>query len=142
MNAAFYKGTRPGLHGVYNRAVRLWTRGPYSHCELVFGDGIAASASLMDGGVRMKRIDFDAAKWDFVPLPWADAARARRWFIDRDGMPYDVLGNLRFVVPPLPDAPLRFFCSEAVLAALGFAEAWRFCPNGAHDILKTLEPQR
>ena len=52
MRTAFYKGTRPGWQGIYSRAVRVIDRGPYSHCELVFSDGLSASASYIDGGVR------------------------------------------------------------------------------------------
>ena len=37
--AAFYKGTHPGVAGIYNRLVRWWTRSPYSHVELIFFDG-------------------------------------------------------------------------------------------------------
>lgn len=43
MRAAFYRGTRPGLQGIYSRAVRWIDRGPYSHSELVFSDGLSAS---------------------------------------------------------------------------------------------------
>jgi hypothetical protein len=138
VRVAFYKGTRPGLAGLYNRAVRFWCQGPYSHCELVFADGMAASASFADGGVRFKRIDFDPANWDFIDVQ-ADEARAREWFEARKGAGYDLLGNLRFVVAPLPDDASRYFCSEALLSALGVPNAWRFCPNGAHDILTTME---
>jgi hypothetical protein len=139
MRAAFYKGTRPGIAGLYNRAVRFWCQGPYSHCELVFSDGLAASASYMDGGVRFKAIEFDAAHWDLIDLPSTFEASARAWFESRRGAGYDVLGNLRFVVAPLPDDASRYFCSEALLSALGVPNAWRFCPNGAHDILTTME---
>lgn len=45
MKAAFYKATRPGLQGIYSRAVRWIDRGPYSHSEPVFSDGLSASAS-------------------------------------------------------------------------------------------------
>jgi len=139
LKAAFYKGTRPGADGLYNRGVRFWCQGPYSHCELVFSDGMAASASFMDGGVRFKAITFDPANWDLLELPRANEAAARTWFTEHLGAGYDIVGNLRFIVSPLPDDPAKFFCSEAVLAALGFAEPWRFCPNGAYDILKTAE---
>ena len=30
----------------------------------------------------------------------------------------------------------RWFCSEALMAALGFDEAWRFGPNGAAAAIK------
>ena len=46
---ALYKHTRPGLQGVYSRLVRLVDRGPYSHCELVFSNGLSASSSFIDG---------------------------------------------------------------------------------------------
>lgn len=139
MKAAFYKGTRPGITGIYNRLVRFWCQGPYSHCELVFSDGMAASASFADGGVRFKRINFDPANWDLIELPGADEAAARAWFEQRQGTGYDLIGNLRFVIAPLPDNKQRYFCSEAVLAALGVENPWRFCPNGAHDIFTAME---
>src|SRR3546814_7608950 len=40
--------------GIYSRVTRLVDGGPYSHCELVFSDGLSASASFIDGGVRFK----------------------------------------------------------------------------------------
>ena len=61
MILAAYHGTRHGLSGIYNRAVRIVGRGPYSHVELVFAERDAVergepveswSASWMDGGVR------------------------------------------------------------------------------------------
>ena len=69
MKAAFYKETRPGLPGIYNRLVRWWTKSPYSHVELVVSTGRAWSSSFEDGGVRSKLIDLDPAKWDLVDLP-------------------------------------------------------------------------
>ncbi len=82
MQAAFYKATRPGLQGIYSRAVRWIDRGPYSHAELVFSDGLSASASWMDGGVRFKRIDYDPERWDFVTLPDSLEPQARAWFAE------------------------------------------------------------
>ncbi len=42
MLLASYTGTRPGLQGLANRAIRFRLGGPYSHTELVFepGDGV------------------------------------------------------------------------------------------------------
>ena len=114
MKAAFYKGTRPGLQGIYSRAVRWIDRGPYSHAELVFSDGLSASASYIDGGVRFKRIDYNPAHWDFVALPDAAEPFAREWFRANDGAPYDLMGNVRFVLPWLADSERGWFCSEAL----------------------------
>ena len=66
MQVAFYKGTRSGLSGLFNRLVRWWTRGPYSHCEVVFTDEpskdggvLCGSSSKLDGGVRLKFVVLD-----------------------------------------------------------------------------------
>ena len=38
MILAAYHGIRSGIPGVFNRAVRVVGRGPYSHVELVFAE--------------------------------------------------------------------------------------------------------
>lgn len=135
MRAAFYKGTRPGLPGIYNAVVRAWDSGPYSHCELIFSDGMSASASFADGGVRFKRIGYDPNRWDFIELPDHLEEAARNWFAMHDGKPYDIAGNFGFVWRPIRGRSGAFFCSEAVAAALGFPEAWRYSPNGLASAL-------
>ena len=136
MKAAFYKGTRPGWQGLYSRAARFIDRGPYSHCELIFSDGMSASASYIDGGVRLKRIDYDAEHWDIVDLAGFDEPAARAWFEERAGEGYDLWGNLRFIFGWVRDDDGRWFCSEALMAALGFHGPWRFGPNGAAAAIK------
>lgn len=137
MKVAFYKSTRPGAKGVYNRIVRWWERGPYSHCELVFPDGMAASSSFEDGGVRFKQIDFDPARWDLIELDEVDGGSARAWFEAHQGKTYDLIGNLRFLWCFMSDGRDKWFCSEAVGEALGIAEAWRFGPNALAAILRS-----
>jgi len=128
---AFYTGTRPGVQGLFNKAVRFWDNGPYSHCEAVFSDGAAGSSSLIDGGVRFKDIDFSNGNWDLFLLPfWLEAA-SREWFqfhADRKTK-YDLPGNLRFILDPMDPGEGRFNCSAAFGASLGLAESWRFTPN-------------
>jgi hypothetical protein len=144
MRAAFYKGTHAGMPGVYNRLVRWWTRSPYSHVELIFCDdgpfGLsqAASSSYMDGGVRIKWIDFDPALWDFVELPDALALPALIWFREQEFQPYDLLGNLHFVLAAVGDDKAKWFCSEAVAAALGMPDPARFDPGTLHAALTFL----
>lgn len=138
LRAAFYKATRPGLQGIYSRAARWIDRGPYSHCELVFSDGLSASASWMDGGVRFKRIDYNPAHWDFMALPDELEDYARDWFEFNIGLPYDLMGNVRFVLPWVHDSEKGWFCSEAMAAALRLKEPWRFGPNGLAALLPRL----
>ena len=139
MKAAFYKGTRPGLAGIYNRLVRWWTRSEFSHVELVLSTGRAWSASFADGGVRTKPIDVDTANWHVVDLPPELEQRAEAWFEAHLGAPYDLLGNLQFVLAPIPHMQGRWFCSEAVAAALGIPDPWRYSPGTLASALTLLQ---
>lgn len=134
MKVAFYKGTRPGLQGIFNVLVRWWTGGPYSHCEVIlieYPDGtvLCGSASQLDGGVRLKRMALNPARWDVLSLPKGEEERVQAWFEQHLGRGYDYLGLLGFLVRPIKGRSKRWFCSEAVAAAVGMPEAWRFCPN-------------
>lgn len=134
MIVAFYRGRRSGFNGLFDAAVRWWTRGPYSHCEIVFSNGEAASSSKRDGGVRFKRIAFDPARWDYVVVD-ADEATVRNWFEARLGAGYDTPGLFGFLWRPHTGQGRRWFCSEACAAALGYRDPWRFCPNTLHTVL-------
>lgn len=128
MQIAFYQGKRRGGAGLFDAAVRWWTRGPFSHCELVFSDGTAASSSARDGGVRCKRIDWKPGHWIFVPVAGGEPA-ARAWFRDYAGAKYDYAGLFGFIWRRESGAAQRWFCSEACAAALGYQDPWRFDPN-------------
>ena len=140
MQAAFYRGTRPGIAGIYNRIVRWWTRSEFSHVELVLSTGRAWSASFDDGGVRSKLIDFDTSNWILIDLPPELEPRAEAWFKAHRGAKYDLLGNLQFVLSPIPQSQRRWFCSEAVAAALGIPDPWRYSPGTLASALTLLQP--
>ena len=128
MKVALYKGKRGGFAGAFDAAVRWWTRGAYSHVELVFSDGMAASSSTRDGGVRFKRIDFKPDHWDFVEVD-GDEEYARAFIAERVGQGYDYFGLFGFVWRPHSGSALLWFCSEIVLGALKFGDPWQFNPN-------------
>jgi hypothetical protein len=136
---AFYKGTRPGVAGLYNRLGRYLDNGPYSHTELVFTDRMSSSSSFMDHGVRTKFIGYSSVgSWDFLPVPDVMGnleERAIRWFADHDGEAYDVWGNIRFGIGFARESADKSFCSEAIMASFGYAEAYRYGPSGAATIL-------
>ncbi|MBF0802890.1 MULTISPECIES: hypothetical protein [unclassified Neisseria] len=138
MKVAFYKGTLPGWRGWFSRLVRFADRGPYSHCEVVFSDGLCASASWYDGGVRFKRIDFNPEHWDFVEVcsGLKHETSVRDWFARRRRERYDLRGSLGVVFRPVKGSPRRWFCSEAVACALGFPEPHRISPNLLAALLK------
>ena len=137
---AVYKGTRPGVAGLYNRLGRWLDHGPYSHCELVFSDGMSASASFMDHGVRIKFIGYTSVDcWDFVDLPEQYELDARRWFMKHHGAEYDVMGNINAMFGFVPHSPDKWFCSEAIAASLNLTDPWRYKPNGLAAVLKELD---
>lgn len=135
MKAAFYTANRPGLAGLYNRLVRWIDGGPYSHVELIFADGMSASASYLDGGVRFKRIEFDPDHWEIIEVG-GDEATARAWFVAHEGRGYDLMGTARFLFGVIPQDPDKWFCSEAVAAALGLRDSWRYGPCGLFSALE------
>ena len=137
---AFYKGTRPGVAGWYNRLGRWLDHGPYSHCELIFSDGMSGSASYMDHGVRIKYIGYTSVDcWDFVEIPAQYELAARVWFIEHHGEAYDLMGNINAALGFVPHSGDKWFCSEAIAEALGLNESWRYKPNGLKAVLKELD---
>lgn len=141
MKIAFYKGRKR----LFNRLVSWWTRGPYSHTELVRetepGSGIyhCFSSSFLDGGVRLKRMPLDPEHWDLVDVE-GDWDAAADWFAEHLGAGYDVIGLAGLVLRRVPDARGRFFCSEAVAASLGYPESWRLDPNTLHAVVTREAP--
>ena len=126
---AMYKGRG----NLFNAFIRFWDGGIYSHCELVFSNGISASASYRDGQkVRAKVIEFDDEHWDFVELPSFMEGAALKFLKDTEGKGYDLIGQLRFIAAPLRGQRNKYWCSEWVAAALGMKDPWRYGPNGLY----------
>lgn len=123
MHLAFYKASG----GIFDKAVRLVTRSAYSHVELVIG-GKCYSSSIQDGGVRSKHINIWSGSWDVVEIG-GDEAVAKAWFEQHDGQDYDWLGAFRFAIPFLRHRSGKWFCSEAVGAALGLPDAHKLTPQ-------------
>jgi hypothetical protein len=134
MKLAFYKGRRGGLSGLFDTLVRWWTNGPYSHVELVFSDDISASASMLDNGVRFKKIEWKPDRWDFFEIE-GNEELAKEWFLENVGSKYDYLGLFGFIYRKHTGDCKRWFCSEACAKALGYKDAWRFCPNTLYAII-------
>lgn len=133
MKIAFYKGKKK----IFNRLVSWWTKGPYSHVELVIYGNACFSSSMQDGGVRFKQIDLTDGNWDVFELPGDYSAEdAYHWFANHLGAKYDLLGLVGFVNRSENGEKDKYFCSEAVAEALGMHECWRYDPNTLFAILK------
>lgn len=139
---ALYKGPPgPLLRRIGHYAIRLWTWSRWSHAELVI-DGLCYSSSMMDGGVRCKRIDLDSGHWDVVPLGLTDAqiTKALLWFAAHEGSGYD-LGNIaRWVFPFIPQHPAQYVCYEAIGEMLDMAGAYRLDADDLHDWAQLRRP--
>lgn len=136
MKIALYRGTRSGWSGLFSLLVRLWTRSSFSHCELILPGELSASASWLDGGVRLKHINYAAhpERWVILDVE-GDEAYAMWWFRERLGKSYDILGLLGFIWPSRGGKD-KWFCSEAIMAALGYSEAHRFHPGHLHALFR------
>ena len=139
MKIAFYKGEQTGLVGAYGKFQKKFDSEEFTHCEIVFSDGMAASSSLRDKGTRFKKIDFHPDRWVFIDVSWASEESARKYFTDRLGTKYDLKGNIFFAFGFVRDDKDKLFCSEACAEALGLKEGWRYSPNGLYQIMKLLE---
>lgn len=118
-----------GGNGLWmDKLICLWTRGDYSHVELVFADtpGVQTmcfSSSPRDGGTRFKRIDTTDRKWMCLPVPCTpeEEQSAMVWCTTHQGRKYDWPGVLGFVFGPfIRQRPRAYFCSEACIRALAF----------------------
>lgn len=132
MKVAFYKGTRSGISGLFNMAVRWWLSIPYSHVELLLENGESWSCSLAAKGVRKKRIEYSPEKWDIIDVPSEFKEEdAVRWFTENEGkVNYSILLLVAFVIPVflhlVPND--REVCCTSIAKALNIPEHRRYDP--------------
>ena len=100
------------------KLICFWTRSPYSHCEIAL-DGWCYSSSIMDGGVRRKKIDLTPPWWEIVDLPGVFPEQVLSCYRKTQGQPYgwlDLICN-QILRLPVHDQPGEF-CSSWCAAAL------------------------
>lgn len=135
---AFYRGPPRGLWGLFTRAIRWWTSGPYSHVEVILATPkgtLWATSDAAEGGVVLRiKGDTIPGEWDLVKIK-ADPQKVFEWFASREGLGYDYLGIFGFVVRKVTGASNRYFCGEAACASTGMKDPWRFDPNTLHAAL-------
>lgn len=151
LKLAFFKAKHGNFH---DKLVAWFSRGPYSHVELVFSDNIAFSSSPEDGGTRFKRINFCDKKYDFINIPCdlEKEKEIRNWCRLECGKNYDWFAIFGYVFGAvigwafgckqcLHDTG-HWYCSEVCMAALAKFEVLPIdCdeilvhPNDAFDIV-------
>ena len=151
---ALYKNKRSWLKEPWkafaDAATRCFTKGKYSHCELVverrefISGGHYAhdviydcySASVQDGGVRCKQINVRDGKWDLIPLQNVSESQIKACFEQTKGQKYDWWGALGIVLG-IKQKRSKFFCSEWCFNTIaGSDEGWRFSPNDLSAMLR------
>lgn len=141
---ALYKGPASGpLNIVGHQAIKLWTRKPWSHTELVI-NGVAYSSSARDGGVRSKVIDFTTGRWDLVDMPLTpeEESYAKLWFYERRNWKYDYWNIGRFVFPVINHDRDRVVCFESVASALRLPAAHKFDAGDLFEYAQILQSTR
>jgi hypothetical protein len=139
---AFYKG--PGR--LFDRLIRAWMRGPYSHVELVVCDlsrteSVCYSSSPRDGGVRSTVIDLTSGHWDVVDVGYWDnrLTTALVWFESHQGCKYNWWSLLGYVIRPFKaESEKRFNCATAICYALGLPDPWRHDPNSLANLFRSM----
>jgi uncharacterized protein YycO len=105
--------------GIVDKLIGCFSRGEYSHAEVVFADGRSWSSSFQDGGVRFKDISYShPERWNDITFVISDNVNAKLLeFCEANvGKKYDWLGVLAFIIP-VKQSHNRLFCSEAIVKA-------------------------
>ncbi len=146
IRVAFYKASKGNW---LDWIISKWTKGPYSHVELVIGD-LWLSASPRETTVRYKKIEPDPKTWDFIPinLDVAHVKQIQDWASLEMGCGYDWKGIfLTQLINWNRQDPHRWFCSELVVAALQQAGMLQGIvphqtdPNELHKLLDARRPE-
>ena len=121
LKVAFYIGKPQGF---YEHVVRVLT-GKRTHCELVLLSELEewdfkqwVSASPRDGGVKSRRVDFNAAHWELIEIPHklVNYLKLTDFIKVELGCKYDWLGVLMGWAGI--QSKNRWYCSEFCTAAL------------------------
>ena len=128
---ASYKGK--GKIG--NSLIRLWKNSIFSHCELVDLEGYCFSSSIMDKGVRKKKIDLTPENWDVIELPWANESRLHNYFAQTVGEPYSWSSLIasQFFATEYNEKGAAF-CSDWCADALGLPNSVIYSPGTLREL--------
>ena len=114
---------------------RTWRR--VTHTEVLirgaWDNATIASASLVDGGVRIKTTKLTPGNWSVFELPdqWGrNTLMSERWFEEHEGEPYDWRGAPGAVLYGLGHRIGSWFCNEACGASMRQTDPHKMPPAG------------
>ena len=128
---AFFKGKGDNpFYWLLNTAIRIWTLGKYSHCEIYVSEedkaGLFTTTTYIASGikyrgvVKLKNKVYLSKDWDLMTVKDGGKAKEIKAFLDsKVGSKYDWLGIFfsQFFRTEI-HSPDRWFCSEYCAAAL------------------------
>ncbi len=130
LEIAFYKG-----NDWLDKLIKLWTRGPYSHVELIMNDMWITSHPSV--GIRSRKAPTDLENWDIITIEYDSCDMLQDTFVkyynDQIGCKYDWKGiffSQFFKIGYNQDD--KWFCSEFVtklLQVLSIYEVLDLQPN-------------
>ena len=114
----------------------------FSHCELLFTDGLMFSASQYENRTRYKIHNKDSYNWVRLPIECSvvNENKVRAFCDSIEGASYDYKGILGFITG-IKDDSTKWFCSEVCTTGLqsigevSNLDAYRTSPN---DLYKEL----
>ena len=102
-----------------DKLISILTFSKYSHCELVFSNGMCATSSVRDGGIRMKMHNIDD-HWDSYDLVGNfDEDTITYWFSINSNDTYDWLGAIGSLFHIDLTSEDKKFCSYSCAISLG-----------------------
>lgn len=113
-----WAGTRLVQKGSFRRV---------THVEAILeehedGSVTIGSASLRDGGVRVKTVKLNPDHWIIIDVPSWDVQQSQRWFADHAGQKYDWRGAFVTWLPATWDREKQWFCNESVADSVGVVD--------------------
>ena len=137
---AFHKGGK----SFYERAIKLWTLGPYSHVEIIIDD--VSFSSVPGIGTRyLLSPQMAFGDWDYLDVKMDSLERAHvwNWCMSEMGCGYDWKGIFFAQILGLNrDDPEKWFCSEFCTRALQIGGYYKdltpdkMSPNSLYRYLK------
>ncbi len=116
MYVLFWKGG----HSIEDRLIRCFSRGPYSHCELLFSDGNRFGvSSAYDARYLLDPQGWNPNDWDCIGVRGGNEAAVRAFCDGQVGAKYDWLGvAFSIVLPRGRQTADNWFCSELSIRGL------------------------
>lgn len=137
MQIIFYKAEYGGF---LDKFISWCTNGPFSHCELLFSDGVCFSSSPRDNGCRFKKIHILPERWVHLPIETTKESEIFELCKLEEGKKYDWFGAFGFIIPFLSASDNRWFCSELCSHMINIAtdqdNPTFINPNQLYKILK------